>query len=180
MMFLNEAKSGEVLDLDEIESSAFGKRLKHRQEIRQEMRERFRKEYLSLLVHRNIRKSGYKTIKIGDVVIMEIENKKRVDWPIARVIQTYPGKDGVIRSVKIRFAKNGTVSEVNRPIQRLYMLESSIDNIKCLMKQNSNEDIIEAVIKDMVAEPDKAIKTNEEVKVTRGGRKVCKPERFGY
>lgn len=58
---------------------------------------------------------------------MEVENKKRVDWPMERVIEVFPSKDGVIRSVKIRIAKNGKISEIERPIQRLYMLETSID-----------------------------------------------------
>lgn len=74
-------------------------------------------------------KSGYQSVKTGDVVIMETENTKRVNWPLARVIQVFPSKDGVIRSVKIRIAKNGKIFEFARPIQRLYMLESSITDI---------------------------------------------------
>lgn len=130
MMFLNEARSSEVIDLDKIESNAFGERFKHRQEIRQELRERFRKDYLSLLVHRNIRNKGHTSIKVGDVVIMEVENKKRINWPLARVTQTFPGSDGVVRSVKVRVVKGGKRAEFERPIQRLYMLESTIEDIK--------------------------------------------------
>lgn len=53
-------------------NSGFRNNFMHRQEIR----ERFRKEYLSLVVHINIRKSGhgYMPIKVDDVVIKELEN----------------------------------------------------------------------------------------------------------
>ncbi|XP_037024142.1 uncharacterized protein LOC119066029 [Bradysia coprophila] len=136
MMFLNEAKSCDVIDLDKIESSSFGEKFKQRQVIREELRERFRKEYLSLLVHRNIRLSEYKEIKTGDVVIVEEENKKRVHWPVARVIETFPGQDKLIRSVKIRLIRNGKIVEIDRPIQRLYMLESSTDNVKDLVEDD--------------------------------------------
>ncbi len=119
----------------------------YRQQIRQELRERFRKEYLSLLVHKNVRQSGYQKVKVGDVVIVEAENKKRVDWPIARIVKVYPGKDGVVRSVRIRVAKNGKVSEVDRPIQRLYMLETSSEEIENL--KNVEEVVFPVAIEEV-------------------------------
>lgn len=79
IMFLNELKSHEVIDLDMIESTSFNEKYRKRQEIRQELRDRFRKEYLSQLVHNNIRMAGHNRVKIGDLVLVEVENKKRVD-----------------------------------------------------------------------------------------------------
>lgn len=55
MMFLNDARTHEVVDLDKIESTGFKEKFEYRQQVRQELRDRFRKEYLSLLVHKNIR-----------------------------------------------------------------------------------------------------------------------------
>lgn len=213
MMFLNELTNSDVVDLDKIESTAFQKKYAHRQEIRQELRERFRKEYLSLLVHKNVRQSGYQLIKVGDVVIVETENKKRVDWPIARVVEVFPGKDGVVRSVKLRIAKNGKFSEIDRPIQRLYMLETSIEDfedwvsekgVELVTKkgnQNDSEVVHEEISKSIdetleseigvvlsaddentngsVAVQQKIQKSTDGIKMTRSGRKVSKPERYG-
>lgn len=36
---------------------------------------------------------------------MESENSRRMDWPLARVIQVLPGKDNCIRLVKLKTAK---------------------------------------------------------------------------
>lgn len=190
MMFLNEARSNEVVDLDEIESTSFCGKFKHRQEIRQELRERFRREYLSLLVHKNVRSINYKGILVGDVVIVEMANKKRVHWPIARVIQTFPSRDGVVRSVKIRITKGDKQSEINRPIQQLYMLETSAEDIKEMVgkdnmidrTENSAQNTMEgrnetADIEDMESQATAAV---EEAKVTRSGRKIRKPDRFAF
>lgn len=98
MMFLNELRSHEVVDLDTIESNAFNEKFRQRQEIRQELRDRFRKEYLSQLVHNNIRRNGHNKVKIGDLVLVEVENEKRIDWPIAEVTELFPGCDGIIRT----------------------------------------------------------------------------------
>lgn len=125
MMFLNEARSSDVIDPDKIEYIAFGERYKHRQKIRQELRDRFRKEYLSQLVHRNVKQAGYNKIKVGDIVLVELDNKKRIDWPVAKVTELFPSSDGIVRSVKLSIKKK----ELTRAIQRLYLLETSIDDL---------------------------------------------------
>ena len=42
-------------------------------------------------------------------------NMKRGDWPLARVMRTMPGKDGVVRKCVVRY--NG--KEYLRPVARL-------------------------------------------------------------
>ncbi|GFS69097.1 DUF5641 domain-containing protein [Nephila pilipes] len=45
--------------------------------------------------------------------------KKRLFWPLAKIIELIPGRDGKIRTVKLK-TQQGTVL---RPIQRIYPLE---------------------------------------------------------
>ncbi|GFT83045.1 DUF5641 domain-containing protein [Nephila pilipes] len=45
--------------------------------------------------------------------------KKRLHWLLGRVLELFPGKDGIIRLVKLRTEKGNVL----RPIQRLYPLE---------------------------------------------------------
>lgn len=60
-------------------------------------------------------------MKEGDIIMLDPDNLKRLDWPLARVTKVFPGKDGIIRIVKVKTAKG----EFIRPIQRLYPLEIS-------------------------------------------------------
>lgn len=67
------------------------------------------------------KKSETVSLREGDIVLVGTEGKRRIEWPLARVLQTYPGRDGVVRVVRLRTASG----EVIRPIQRLYQLEVS-------------------------------------------------------
>ena len=58
-------------------------------------------------------------LKIGDIVLIGSDNQKRINWPIARVQELLPGRDGKVRVVKVK-THNGTLL---RPVQRLYPLE---------------------------------------------------------
>jgi hypothetical protein len=61
--------------------------------------------------------------KSGDVVIVLSDNKNRGAWPLAAVEETFPGKDGVVRAVRLK-TKNGVLE---RPVQYLYPMELSCD-----------------------------------------------------
>ena len=61
--------------------------------------------------------------KRGDVVIVQSESKNRGSWPLAIVEETYPGKDGVVRAVRVK-TPNGTME---RAVQQLYPLELKCD-----------------------------------------------------
>jgi len=39
-------------------------------------------------------------LKVGDVALVISSENKRAHWPMGRVIETYPGKDRCVRSVK--------------------------------------------------------------------------------
>ena len=64
-----------------------------------------------------------KTINIskGDLVLVVADNVPRSHWPLARVVDTYPGEDGVVRSANVETS----TSEYVRPASRLCILEMS-------------------------------------------------------
>ncbi|GFR05620.1 hypothetical protein TNCT_679371 [Trichonephila clavata] len=62
-------------------------------------------------------------VQVGDIVFVSSDNLKKIDWPLARVIQLFPAKDGDVRLTKVKM-KNG---EFLRPIDRLIPLELSIE-----------------------------------------------------
>ncbi|GIX77076.1 reverse transcriptase [Caerostris extrusa] len=57
-----------------------------------ELRSRFRKEYLSQLVQKA--KATCQELKVGDIVLIELENKKRVMWPMGKIEKIYSSRDG--------------------------------------------------------------------------------------
>ena len=63
------------------------------------------------------------TLAVGDVVIVKCEEKNRGRWPLGIVQELYPGRDGVVRAVKLRAGKNF----LERPVQHVYPLELSCD-----------------------------------------------------
>lgn len=200
MMFLNEKRSCEVPDLDQIEGTSLVERYRYRQILRQQLRERFRQEYLSTLVHRNKKQGEMTILRIGDVVLVETENKKRVDWPIARIIDVYPGIDGVIRSVQLKIVKGSRISTLVRPTKRLYLLETSSKELQETFGMNSENIAIEAKTVGLQKEPmtsnDKQVDNEKEqtesksimasktsnmeerVKFTRSGRMIKVPNRL--
>ncbi|CAG7829261.1 unnamed protein product [Allacma fusca] len=62
--------------------------------------------------------------KIGDIVLLEQDNKNRINWPLARVIELFPRKEGIDRVVKVR---NNGPGEIIRPMQRLFHLEIPVE-----------------------------------------------------
>ena len=59
------------------------------------------------------------SIKIGDVVFISDGNVQRGNWPMGRITQVHPGRDGLIRTVTLKTHKG----ELKLPIQRLHQLE---------------------------------------------------------
>ena len=41
-----------------------------------------------------------------DLVLFVADNVLRGHWPLARVVDTYPGEDGVVRSAKVQNPTN--------------------------------------------------------------------------
>lgn len=82
---------------------------------------RWSKEYLCNLPPLINKCKLHGSIAIGSVVLIREDNTPRLKWPLGVVEEVFPGKDGFVRSVRIRTSKG----VVLRPIQRLYDLEVS-------------------------------------------------------
>jgi len=117
-LFIRDSKSGGVPDLDVVDSKSLVSRLKYRQSLRGDLRRRFRVEYLGLLVHR-MKTSQKADIKVGDLVLIHSDLKKRVDWPLGKIEELFKGKDGVIRVARVKTSHGILI----RPIKKLVTLE---------------------------------------------------------
>ncbi|XP_045482841.1 uncharacterized protein LOC123686673 [Harmonia axyridis] len=123
-MFLREIQEVGVPDVDATEATDLRKHLKYRLKLKEDLRRRFRTEYLGELKLFS-KGNNVKEIKLGDIVLVGLDNIKRLDWPLARIEEMIPGRDGKIRVVRLKTATGSLL----RPVQRIYPLEiNSRDN----------------------------------------------------
>ncbi|KAF8784427.1 hypothetical protein HNY73_010105 [Argiope bruennichi] len=111
-------------------------------------------------------KSGH-DFKVGEVVMIEEPSKRRVYWPLGKVISLLPGRDGKVRTLKLKF-KN---SELIRPIQRVYPLEVPFINNEIVK--------IDGVPTSSVKENELTSNADIRNRITKSGRLVKIPERLG-
>lgn len=122
--FLQDLQEVGVADLDQVDRDALQHKFKYRLKLIKELRQRFRDEYLSQLKLNRNKDGKVTSLKVGDLVLVSDDNKKRLLWPLARIIELYSGRDGNVRCVKL----NTTKGTLMRPIQRLIPLEIPDDS----------------------------------------------------
>jgi hypothetical protein len=163
-MFLREVETSGIPDMDLLESAGFNKRFVYRQQLRDDIRKRFRSEYLGQLAHHKNKKKSSSVLRVGEVVLVGDDNKKRINWTLGRILELYPGRDGIIRVAKVKIASG----VINRPAQRLYPLE-----VQKVAEADSSQ------AKDSEAELSGST-DGEQVIITRSGRKSRAPNRLSY
>ena len=91
-MFLHTTKETETPDIDVLNQIDLNASFKRKQELIEHLRIRFRNEYLSQLISKgSVRES--RKVKEGDVVLVGEDNRKRIDWPLARIEKLILGRD---------------------------------------------------------------------------------------
>lgn len=159
--FIQDIKEVGVPECDFIESHDYNQKRRYRQKIREDLRRRFRNEYLGQLIQtaRNKNKICRK-LKVGEIVLIGNDNTKRLFWPLAKVVELIPGRDGKVRLVRLK-TTNG---ELLRPVQRTYPLEINF---------SLHEDDVPEILH-------KKLKCGEikENKCTRSDRKIIRPTRY--
>ena len=59
---------------------------------------------------------------LGKIVLVNDDNMAKNEWKIARIIETIPSKDGLIRTAIIKTS----TSTLRRPLQKLSLLEGVV------------------------------------------------------
>ena len=96
------------------------KRYRYLQDLQDHFWKRWTKEVLPVLQTRQKWKTEHSNIKVNDVCLIVDEKLKRSKWPLARVIELIPGRDGLIRTLKLKTEKGTCV----RPVQKVHLFES--------------------------------------------------------
>ena len=80
---------------------------------------RWMREYLPILQARQRWQTVKRNLAKDDIVLVADKSSPRNFWPLGRILEAYPGKDGLVRSVRVKTV-NG---ELVRPIEKLCLLE---------------------------------------------------------
>lgn len=162
-MFLQELPDSGVPDIDKVDSTLLTRRSQLRAQLLGDLRKRFRIEYLGELKSWS-KKKRRRPVSQGDLVLIGDDGVARLEWPLGLVEECLPGKDGLVRLVRVR-TRRGTLM---RPIQRLYLLEAadvtSEGNGQEEPPEDSGEDLGNALPKNLT--------------ITRKGRKITRPTRL--
>ena len=84
---------------------------------------RWTKEYLPTLQVRQKWHSIERNLKENDLVLVVEQTQHRNQWPLGRVLEVYAGRDGLVRSAKVKTMN----SEYRRPITKLCFLEAAVE-----------------------------------------------------
>ena len=108
---------------DTVDETAFSPRKRWRrvQELVKHFWQRWLKEWLPGLNPTTKWHKERKNLKVGDIVIVITPDSPRAHWPLAKVIQVYPGKDGKVRVAQIQLGQK----LLKRPVTKLCLLEHS-------------------------------------------------------
>lgn len=86
--------------------------------IKQEFWQRWSDDYMALLQPRTKWTDRKENLKVGDMVLVRDELMPPLRWPLGRIDAVYPGKDGLVRVVDVKF--NSKIYK--RPIGKLSLL----------------------------------------------------------
>ncbi|XP_044585982.1 uncharacterized protein LOC123266020 [Cotesia glomerata] len=96
----------------------------HLQKVKQHFWNRWSKEYLNeLTVRTKWEKAGPEIIN-GSIVLLREDNIPPAQWALGKIVECYPGSDGVVRTALVKTAK----SSFGRNVKKLAILPISISN----------------------------------------------------
>ncbi|XP_058816493.1 uncharacterized protein LOC131679770 [Topomyia yanbarensis] len=84
------------------------------QRLSQEFRSRWQLEYVRSLQRFTKWQQSSPNIAVGDFVILVKDDEKPRQWPLGRILETFPGPDGLVRVVSVRTATGITRRDVRR------------------------------------------------------------------
>ena len=72
------------------------------QHLANEFWSRWRKEFLLSLQERQKGDTARSNLEVGDIVLLVDDDVKRNKWPMGRIVDTFPGDDGLVRKVDVK------------------------------------------------------------------------------
>ena len=119
ILMLNEARYNPKYYEEFQRSDMYRRRWRAIQHIANKFWKRWVKEYIPLLQKRSKWTAEQENLKVGDVVLIYEENTPRYLWPMGLVVEVKEGRDGLVRSVKIKTKSTYLL----RPVTKVVKIE---------------------------------------------------------
>ena len=123
------------IDYSDKDLIAYGpQRFRKNRFLAEEFWQKWRKCYLQNLSRRHKWKTKMPCITKGDVVLIRSRNLPRNNWPLARVLDRKVGKDGLVRTVKLKLPPlpgSTSARETERSIHELILLLPAENHTNC-------------------------------------------------
>ena len=97
----------------------YRKRWRYVQHLVNQFWRRWQKEYIPELMKRHKWTEMQRNIQVGDLILLMQENTPRGLWPLGIIVEVMNGRDGLVRSVRVRTSATTLV----RPITKIVLLE---------------------------------------------------------
>ncbi|UYV72281.1 hypothetical protein LAZ67_9002440 [Cordylochernes scorpioides] len=95
------------------------------QRVLQHLWKRWSKDYLNNLQQRNKWKTISPNVDVNTLVLIKEERMPPARWLMGRVVETHPGKDGLVRVVSVRTS----VGVLRRPLVKLVLLPVALPDL---------------------------------------------------
>ncbi|GFY65812.1 integrase catalytic domain-containing protein [Trichonephila inaurata madagascariensis] len=92
-LFLQDKTEFCVEDLDQNDLQNLHNHVRHLHGVKFKLKTLFKKEYISIL--KQTSNKVQTPLSVGDVVLISLDSKKSVDWPLAKIFEIHKGHDGV-------------------------------------------------------------------------------------
>jgi len=102
------------------EGDQYRKKWRFVQHVANQFWTRWKREYIPSLQKRKKWQDQQQNVKVGDLILLVEENLPRRVWPLGLVTEVIMGRDGLVRSVRVRTR----VSNLVRPITKIVSLEA--------------------------------------------------------
>ena len=103
------------------------KRWRRIQELTRHFWQRWMREWVPSLSSRKKWYQSRRSLQVGDIVLLVSPDSPRAHWPLGRILEVFPGKDGNVRPVKLQVGDK----QLMRPIVKLCPLE-----LDCSVQEN--------------------------------------------
>jgi hypothetical protein len=86
---------------------------------------RWLREYVPHLIERRKWLKSRKNLQIGDMVLVVDPRNRRGEWPLGRIVETFPAPDGVVRVARVKTSSGESI----RPVAKLCLLEVTSEEV---------------------------------------------------
>ena len=107
-----------------VPADVYTRRWRHVQLLADTFWRRWVREYIPTIQCRSRWFDAQENLKQGDVVLVSNEITARNDWPLGKVLEVFPGQDGLVRVAKVKTSS----ATLMRPVSKLCLLVSRDDN----------------------------------------------------